>query len=57
MKDITSLTPEHGHNLELGVLEKTKLTHHAYEKGHRIGWDVARILETESINGCRNWKD
>jgi hypothetical protein len=30
---------EHSHNLKEGLLEKSKLTQHAYEEGHRIGWD------------------
>jgi hypothetical protein len=30
--------------------EKSKLAQHAYEEGHTIGWDEARILEIESNN-------
>jgi hypothetical protein len=26
------------------LLEKSNLPHHAYEEGHRLGWDKARIL-------------
>jgi hypothetical protein len=29
------------------LLEKSKLAQHAYEEGHRVGWDDARILEIE----------
>jgi hypothetical protein len=36
---------EHRHNLKEGLLEKSKLAQHAYEEGHRVGWDEARILE------------
>jgi hypothetical protein len=36
---------EHRHNLQQGLLEKSKLAKLAYEEGHRIGWDDARILE------------
>jgi hypothetical protein len=30
---------EHKHNLREGLLEKSKLAQHAYEEGHRVGWD------------------
>jgi hypothetical protein len=33
------------HNLKEGLLEKSKLAQHAYEEGHRVGWDEASILE------------
>jgi hypothetical protein len=46
---------EHGHNLK-GLLEKSKLTHHAHEEGHSISWDEARILETESNGRYRKYK-
>jgi hypothetical protein len=36
---------EHRHNLKKGLLEKSKLAQHAYEEGHRVSWDEARILE------------
>jgi hypothetical protein len=38
----------HRLNLQEGLLEKSKLAQHAYEEGHRVGWDDARILEIES---------
>jgi hypothetical protein len=39
---------EHRHNLREGLPEKSKLAQHAYEEGHRAGWDQARILESNS---------
>jgi hypothetical protein len=39
------------------LLEKSKLGQHAYEEGHRVGWDAARILEIESNNGNRKYKE
>jgi hypothetical protein len=39
---------EHTHNVKESLLEKSKLSQHAYEEGHRIGWDEARILEIQS---------
>jgi hypothetical protein len=36
---------EHRHNLQQGLLEKSKLAQHAYVG---VGWDGARILEIES---------
>jgi predicted GIY-YIG superfamily endonuclease len=39
---------EHRHNIKDGLLEKSILAQHAYEEGHRVGWDKASILEIES---------
>jgi hypothetical protein len=36
--------PEHRHILKEGLLEKSKIGQHAYEEGHRVGWDEARIF-------------
>jgi hypothetical protein len=36
-----------------GLLEKSKLPQNAYEKGHRVGWDDARILEIGSNSRYR----
>jgi hypothetical protein len=36
---------EHRYSLQQGLLEKSKLAQHAYEEGHRVGWDDARVLE------------
>jgi hypothetical protein len=36
---------EHTHNLQQGLLEKSKLAQQAYEEGQNIGWDDARILK------------
>jgi hypothetical protein len=47
----------HEHNLKEGFLEKSKLAQHAYEEGHRIGWDNARILEIESNSRYRKYKE
>jgi hypothetical protein len=30
---------EHRHNLQHGLLEKSKLTKHACEDGYRVGWE------------------
>jgi hypothetical protein len=47
---------EHRHNLE-GHLDKSKLDQHAYEEGHRVDWDEARILEIESNSRYRKYKE
>jgi hypothetical protein len=44
-------------NLKEGLLEKSKLAQHAYEEGHRVGWDEAVILEVESNSRYRKYKD
>jgi hypothetical protein len=41
------LIHEHRHNLKESLLEKSKLAQHAYEEGHRVGYDKARILGNE----------
>jgi hypothetical protein len=46
---------EHRHNLKEGLLEKSKLAQHAYEEGHRVCWDDARILEIESNSRYRKY--
>jgi hypothetical protein len=48
---------EHRHNLQQGLLEKSKLPQHAYEEGHRIGLDDDRILEVESNSRYRKYKE
>jgi hypothetical protein len=48
---------EHMHNLQQGLLEKSKLAQRTYEEGHRIGWDDARILEIESYSRYRKYKE
>jgi hypothetical protein len=47
---------EHRHNFKEGHLEKSKLAQHAYEEGHRVDWDEARILEIESNSRYRKYK-
>jgi predicted GIY-YIG superfamily endonuclease len=44
---------EHRHNLQQGLLKKSKLAQHAHEEGHRVGWDDARILEIEGNSRYR----
>jgi hypothetical protein len=48
---------EHRHNLQQDLLEKSKPASHAYEEGHRIGWDDARILDIESNSRYRKYKE
>jgi hypothetical protein len=48
---------EHRHNLQEGLLEKSKLAHYAYEEGHRVGWDDARILKIEINSRYRKYKE
>ena len=54
LDELTSITgplsmrlQEHGHNLKEGHLKKSKLAQHAFEEGHRVDWDEARILEID----------
>jgi hypothetical protein len=45
------------HNLQQSLLKKSKLAQHAYEEGHRVGWDEARILEIESNSRYKKHKE
>jgi hypothetical protein len=45
------------HNLREGLLQKSKLTQHAYGEGHRVSWDEARILEIENNSTHRKQKE
>jgi hypothetical protein len=46
-----------GYDLKEGLLEKSKLAQHAYEKSHRVDWDEARILEIENNSRYRKYKE
>jgi hypothetical protein len=48
---------EHRHHLKEGLLDKSKLAQHAYEEGHRVGWDEARVLEIDSNSRYRKYKE
>jgi hypothetical protein len=48
---------EHRHILQHGLLEKSKLAEHAYDEGHRVGWNDARILEIRSNSSYRKYKE
>ena len=48
---------EHRHNVKEGLLEKSKLAQHAFEKGHKVDWDEDRILEIESNTRYRKYKE
>jgi hypothetical protein len=55
-RPLSSWLWEHRHNLQQGHLEKLKLAQNAYEEGHRVGWDDARILDIERNSGYRKYK-
>jgi hypothetical protein len=41
---------EHNYNLPQGSLERSKLAQHAYEEGHKICWNEAKVLQIETGN-------
>jgi hypothetical protein len=47
---------EHRSSLKEGLLEKSKLAWHAYEEGHGVAWDEARILKIENNSRYRKYK-
>jgi hypothetical protein len=48
---------EDKNNLKEGLLEKSKLAQHAWDEGHRVGWDETRILEIVSNSRYRKYKE
>jgi predicted GIY-YIG superfamily endonuclease len=48
---------EHKCNLTQGFLEKSKLAQHAYDKGHKICWNKARVLQIEPSTTYRKYKE
>jgi hypothetical protein len=48
---------EHRYNRTQGLLEKTQLTQHVYEEGHRICWNEAKILQIEPNTIHRKYKE
>jgi hypothetical protein len=48
---------EHKYNLTHGLLEKSELAQHAYEEGHRIYWNEAKVLQIEPNTIYRKYKE
>jgi hypothetical protein len=47
---------EHKRDLREGLLEIPKLAPRAYEQGHRVSWDEAKIFEVDDNNRYRKYK-
>jgi predicted GIY-YIG superfamily endonuclease len=54
-RHLTARLHEHRHNSQEGLLEKSELAQHAYEEGHRVGWDEAMILEIRTNGRYTKW--
>jgi hypothetical protein len=48
---------EHKFNLKNGLLDKLKLAQHAFEEGHQISWNEAKILQIEVNSRQRKYKE
>jgi hypothetical protein len=48
---------DYWHNLKESLLQNSVAAQHAYEEGHRIGWDEDRILEIVSKRRCTKHKE
>jgi hypothetical protein len=48
---------EHKYNLTQGLLEKSKLAQHAYEEGHKICWNEAKLLRIEPNTKYMKYKE
>jgi hypothetical protein len=50
-------------SVNIGIISKRvfwknrKLAQHAYEEGHKVGWDEARILDIDSHRKYRKYKE
>jgi hypothetical protein len=47
----------HKYNLTQGLLEKSKLAQHAYEEGHKICWNKAKVLQIEPNTTYRKYEE
>jgi hypothetical protein len=56
-RPLTIHIQEHRHNLEKGLLEKSRLAQHAFEEDLRIGWNNVKILKMESSSRYRKYKE
>jgi hypothetical protein len=48
---------EQVNDLKQGLVEKSRLTKHAYEEGHHIQWKEAKAVQIETNNICRKYKE
>jgi predicted GIY-YIG superfamily endonuclease len=48
---------EHKYNLTQGLLKKSKLAQYAYEEGHKIRWNEAKVLKIETNTTYRKYKE
>jgi hypothetical protein len=48
---------EHKYNLTQSLLEKSKLAQHAYEEGHKICWEKAKVLQIDPNTTYRKYKE
>jgi hypothetical protein len=59
--DVTSVKQicikEHKYSLTQSLLEKSKLAQHAYEGGHKIYWNEAKVLQIEPNTTYRKYKE
>jgi predicted GIY-YIG superfamily endonuclease len=48
---------EHKYNLTQGLLEKSQVAQYAYEEGHKICWNEAKVLHIEPNTTYRKYKE
>jgi hypothetical protein len=48
---------EQNYNLTQGLLEKSELAQYAYEEGHKICWNEAKVLQVEPNTTYRKYKE
>jgi hypothetical protein len=51
------LIKKHRYNLSHCLLEKSKLAQHAYEEGHKICWNEAKVLQVKPNTTYRKYKE
>jgi hypothetical protein len=48
---------EYRSNLKQALMEKSRLDKHAHEEGHHIQWKEVKVVQTETNNMCRKYKE
>jgi hypothetical protein len=56
-RDLEVRIKEHKYNLTQDLLEKSKLVQHAYEEGHKMCWNEAKVLQIEPNTKYKEYKE
>jgi hypothetical protein len=48
---------EHMNNLKQGLMKESRLAKHVYEEQHHIQWKEAKVVQIETNNMCKKYKE